>query len=56
MTPQHTMKKPAGFHIEPRQVGLAVFALGIILTALMIWMGVSGHPWPQWLLGLTTVL
>ncbi|HET6655341.1 MAG TPA: hypothetical protein VFL45_08550 [Gammaproteobacteria bacterium] len=38
------------------QIGIASFFLGIIAVALMIWMGVSGHRWPQWLLALTTLL
>ncbi|HET6724982.1 MAG TPA: hypothetical protein VFH85_03135 [Gammaproteobacteria bacterium] len=42
--------------IKIGHVGLASFFLGIIIVALMIWMGVNGGRWPQWLLALTTVL
>ncbi|HET8553166.1 MAG TPA: hypothetical protein VFM97_11925 [Gammaproteobacteria bacterium] len=38
------------------QVGITSFFIGIVIVALMIWMGVSGHQWPQWLLDLTTLL
>lgn len=42
--------------IKLGQVGVTAFFLGIILTALMIWMGVTGTQWPGWLIALTTVL
>jgi hypothetical protein len=37
-------------------IGITAFVLGAVVIALMIWMGVSGHRWPQWLLDLTTLL
>ncbi|HET7674617.1 MAG TPA: hypothetical protein VFL54_03745 [Gammaproteobacteria bacterium] len=43
-------------NIKLGQVGVAAFFLGVVVTALMIWMGVSGTPWPRWLIDLTTVL
>lgn len=42
--------------IKLGQIGVGVFFLGVVITALMIWMGVSGTPWPRWLIALTTVL
>jgi hypothetical protein len=42
--------------IKTGQIGLSAFTLGIVITALMIWMGVSGHDWPHWLIALATVL
>lgn len=36
-------------------LGLTVFLLGVAATAYLLWIGVSGAPWPKWLLALTTV-
>ena len=37
-------------------IGAAVFVGAVIFTAALIWMGVTGRPWPKWLLALTTFL
>ena len=37
-------------------IAAAVFVSAIIFTAALIWLGVSGQPWPKWLLALTTFL
>jgi hypothetical protein len=42
--------------IKTGQIGMSAFGAGIVITALMIWMGVSGHSWPHWLIALTTIL
>ncbi|MEJ2644462.1 MAG: hypothetical protein P8180_05935 [Gammaproteobacteria bacterium] len=39
-----------------QRVGMTVFVLAVVCTAALIALGVSGTPWPKWLLGLTTVL
>ena len=39
-----------------QRIGMTVFLLAIVCTAALIALGVSGSPWPQWLLGLTSVL
>ncbi|MGA7802769.1 MAG: hypothetical protein WCC36_18375 [Gammaproteobacteria bacterium] len=39
-----------------RRVGMAVFLVAALCTAALIALGVSGTPWPKWLLGLTAVL
>lgn len=46
---------PAAYSTGQR-IGMTVFLLAIVCTAALIAMGVSGSPWPKWLLGLTTVL
>lgn len=38
------------------RVGLAAFAVAIVLTGTMVWMGVAGVQWPKWLLALAAVL
>lgn len=37
-------------------IGAAVFVGAILFTAALIWLGVTGQPWPKWLLALTTFL
>ena len=39
-----------------RNLAATAFALAVALTALLVWMGLSGHPWPRWLLALTAAL
>jgi len=41
---------------KSQRIGLAVFIIAIILTAIMFWMGAAGIPLPKWVLLLTTVL
>lgn len=38
-----------------RNLGLAVFLLGVAATGYLLWIGLSGASWPKWLLALTTV-
>lgn len=42
--------------IKSDQIGVAIFMIAVILTGLLIWLGVSGRGWPEWLLMATTIL
>jgi hypothetical protein len=37
-------------------IGMIVFIAAVISTGILVWMGITGHPWPKWLLALTTFL
>lgn len=39
-----------------QRIGLGVFIVAIVAMAYFISMGMTGTPWPRWLLALTTVL
>lgn len=36
--------------------GKAIFLLAVVLTITLVVMGVTGTPWPRWLLALTNIL
>ena len=38
------------------RLGKAVFLFALTLTIALILLGVSGTPWPRWLLALTNIL
>lgn len=38
-----------------KNLGLAAFLLGVAATGYLLWIGLSGAPWPKWLLALTTI-
>lgn len=38
------------------RVGYFVFVFAVAATAALIALGVTGTPWPKWLLGLTGIL
>lgn len=42
--------------VTTEQIGVAVFGLGVVLTALLIWMAVTTQQLPDWFLALATVL
>lgn len=37
-------------------IGMIIFIAAVISTGILVWMGITGHPWPKWLLALTTFL
>jgi hypothetical protein len=39
-----------------QRAGMVVFIFAVVCTAVLVWMGISGRQWPDWLLALTTVL
>jgi len=39
-----------------QRIGLAVFTVAVAATAGIIVLGLTGTPWPKWLLALTTIL
>lgn len=38
-----------------QRIGLTVFAIAIILTGAMFYMGANGIPLPRWVLALTAI-
>lgn len=42
-------------HRDLSNLGLAAFLIGLAATGYLLWIGLSGAPWPKWLLALTTV-
>jgi hypothetical protein len=44
---------PARPRITP---GRAAFIIALVLTLILVIMGVTGTPWPRWLLALTNIL
>jgi hypothetical protein len=43
-------------HKGMNDIAAVVFLGAIALTAALIWLGIGNHPWPKWLLALTTFL
>lgn len=41
---------------QNRNLAASVFALAVVLTAVLVWMGLKGYHWPRWLLVLTAAL
>jgi hypothetical protein len=51
-----TMKNATEKQIQGNQLSLAVLAVIMTLTAIVLWISISGQPWPTWLLALAAVL
>ena len=43
-------------HIKQQHIGLAAFATLAIITAFLIWLGMTSQQLPEWLLAATTLL
>lgn len=50
------MKNTTDKQIQGSQLTLSVLALIMTLTVIVLWITISGHPWPTWLLALAAVL
>lgn len=50
------MKNAADKQIQGNQLSLAILAVIMTLTAIVLWISISGQPWPTWLLALAAVL
>jgi hypothetical protein len=50
------MKSTTNKQIQGNQLTLAALAVIMTLTAIVLWISISGQPWPTWLLALAAVL
>ncbi|HET8610102.1 MAG TPA: hypothetical protein VFM11_10205 [Burkholderiales bacterium] len=50
------MKNATDKQIQGNQLSLAILAVIMTLTAIVLWISISGQPWPTWLLALAAVL
>ncbi len=50
------MKNETTTQIQGSQLNLAIIAVIMTLTAIVLWITISGRPWPTWLLALAAVL
>lgn len=46
------MRRSESGQRDLRSIGAIVFGIAVVMAAVLIWMGVSGVPWPKWLLAL----
>lgn len=49
----HDPSAPARPRLTP---GRIVFLIALVLTLTLVIMGITGTPWPRWLLALTNIL
>lgn|GEM_PF-3658166 len=49
------MSAPVRYEEGARRLGYLIFVLALAATAALVALGVTGTPWPKWLLGLASI-